>query len=48
VVYATKIMNFKPGVFGFHESWHIFVILGCLCHFILIALYVAPNYSIFY
>jgi hemolysin III len=43
VVYATKIMNFKPGVFGFHESWHIFVILGCLCHFILIALYVAPS-----
>ena len=43
VVYATKIMNFKPGVFGFHESWHIFVILGCLCHFILIAMYVAPS-----
>lgn len=43
VVYATKIMNFKPGVFGFHESWHIFVILGCLCHFILIAIYVAPS-----
>jgi len=42
VVYMTKIMNFKPGVFGFHESWHIFVIIGCLCHFILILTYVAP------
>jgi hemolysin III len=42
IVYMTKIMNFKPGVFGFHESWHIFVILGCLCHFILILAYVAP------
>ncbi len=46
VVYATKLMNFKPGVFGFHESWHIFVIAGCLCHFILIAFYIAPNHPI--
>lgn len=42
VVYATKIFNLKPGVFGFHEMWHIFVILGCICHYILIAVYVAP------
>src|SRR5215203_6100267 len=27
VVYTTKIFNFAPGVFGFHEVWHIFVIL---------------------
>jgi predicted membrane channel-forming protein YqfA (hemolysin III family) len=26
-------------VFGFHEIWHIFVILGCLAHFIVIAAY---------
>jgi hemolysin III len=43
IVYSTKLLNFKPGVFGYHESWHIFVILGCLCHFILIAIYVAPG-----
>jgi len=42
IVYITKTMNFFPGVFGFHEVWHIFVIVGCLCHFILIAIYVAP------
>lgn len=42
VVYATKIFNLKPGIFGFHEVWHIFVILGCLCHYILIVVYVAP------
>ncbi len=42
VVYITKIMDFVPGVFGFHEVWHIFVILGCLCHYIMIAVYVAP------
>jgi hemolysin III len=42
IVYITKTLDFVPGVFGFHESWHIFVILGCLCHFILILFYVAP------
>jgi len=36
IVYATKTMNFVPGVFGFHEVWHIFVILGCLCHYVAI------------
>jgi hemolysin III len=34
VVYATKIFNFAPGKFGFHEVWHIFVLLGALAHFI--------------
>lgn len=34
VVYVTKIFNFKPGVFGFHEVWHIFVLLAALAHFI--------------
>jgi hemolysin III len=47
VIYATKAFNWKPGVFGFHEVWHIFVILGCVCHFILIAFYVAPIPRIF-
>lgn len=34
VVYMTKIFNFKPGVFGFHEVWHIFVLLAAAAHFI--------------
>lgn len=42
VVYVTKTMNFVPSVFGFHEVWHIFVILGALAHFIMIAYYIAP------
>lgn len=42
VIYVTKIPNFVPGKFGFHEVWHIFVILGALAHFIMIAVYVAP------
>ena len=42
VVYITKILNFWPGKFGFHEVWHIFVLLGALAHFIAIAFFIAP------
>ncbi len=34
VIYTTKIFNFVPGKFGFHEVWHIFVLLGALAHFV--------------
>jgi hemolysin III len=34
LVYITKIMNFWPGKFGYHEVWHIFVLLGALAHFV--------------
>jgi hemolysin III len=43
VVYATKIFDFAPNRFGFHEVWHIFVILGALAHFVAVAAYVAPS-----
>jgi hemolysin III len=42
IVYVVEKPDFYPGVFGFHEVWHVFVILGCLSHFILVATYVAP------
>ena len=34
VIYATKTFNFIPEKFGFHEVWHIFVLLGAMAHFI--------------
>ena len=43
VVYVIKKPDFFPQVFGFHEVWHIFVILGCLCHYIVIAAFVATQ-----
>jgi hemolysin III len=43
IVYITRTLDFFPGKFGFHEVWHIFVILGCLCHFVAILLYIAPG-----
>jgi hemolysin III len=42
IVYASKRLDFFPDKFGFHEIWHIFVILGALAHFVMIAVYVAP------
>ncbi len=42
VIYITKKFDFFPQVFGFHEVWHLFVIAGCFCHFIVILTYVAP------
>jgi hemolysin III len=34
VIYITKKGNFFPGVFGFHEVWHIFVLLGAAAHYV--------------
>ena len=38
VVYATRMFNFVPGKFGFHEVWHLFVIAGALAHYISVLL----------
>lgn len=43
LVYITRRPDPFPGVFGFHELWHIFVLLGCLSHYILIAAFVAAG-----
>ncbi len=33
VIYITRRLDFVPNVFGFHEVWHIFVMLGAAAHF---------------
>ena len=33
LIYALKRPNLVPGVFGFHELWHLFVLGGSACHF---------------
>lgn len=40
VIYSTRAFNFYPGKFGFHEIWHIFVMLGALAHYVMIAVYI--------
>jgi hemolysin III len=42
VIYILKKPNPIPGVFGFHEIWHIFVILGAFSHFAIMLGYIAP------
>lgn len=39
VIYALKKPNPIPQVFGFHEIWHIFVILGTIFHYLTIYIY---------
>ncbi|MBW6473074.1 MAG: hemolysin III family protein [Anaerolineaceae bacterium] len=41
IIYITKFMDLFPGTFGFHEVWHIFVILGALSHYFVILKFIA-------
>jgi hemolysin III len=42
IILATRWPNIIRGKFGFHEIWHIFVLLGALFHFLLMWFYVLP------
>lgn len=42
MVYGLEKPNILPKKFGFHEIWHIAVILGALCHFLYMYFYVLP------
>ncbi|MDD2443107.1 MAG: hemolysin III family protein [Desulfotomaculaceae bacterium] len=42
LIYATRIPNFFPNKFGFHEVFHIFVSLGSVLHFIMIMRFILP------
>lgn len=35
IVYATKRPNPAPGVFGYHEIWHLFVLAGWGAHLVI-------------
>lgn len=41
IFYGTKWPRLRPGVFGFHEIWHLFVIAGSFAHFWAVFNYVA-------
>jgi hemolysin III len=42
LVYGLRRPNPVPGVFGFHELWHLFVMAGSACHFWAVLRYIAP------
>src|SRR5918999_4695088 len=42
LVYWLQRPNPIPGVLGFHELWHLFVMVGSACHFWAVLGYIAP------
>jgi hemolysin III len=42
VIFATERPRLWPGVFGAHELWHLFVMGGSICHFVVMVRFVAP------
>ena len=42
VVFALERPNPIPGRFGFHEIWHVFVVLGAAAHYFLMLHHVLP------
>lgn len=38
LVYLLRWPDPSPDVFGYHEVFHVMVILGCACHFVAVAL----------
>lgn len=41
IVYALKRPNLWPGVFGYHELWHLFVLAGSVCHYVMMLRFIA-------
>lgn len=42
VVFVIERPNPWPGVFGFHELWHLLVMIAAFLHFLLMHVYVLP------
>jgi hemolysin III len=43
VIYARRRPDPRPGVFGYHEVFHVLVVLAAAAHFIAVAAYAAPS-----
>lgn len=41
VIYGLKRPNISKNYFGFHELFHIFVLAGSLCHYVMMYFYIA-------
>lgn len=42
VIFASQRPRLWPGVFSSHELWHLFVLGGSACHFMVMLLFVVP------
>ena len=43
IVYATKRPRLMEGFFGFHELWHIMVMIGAVFHYLMILTFYLPS-----
>ena len=43
IVYATKTTDPSPEVFGYHEIFHLFVIIAAAVQYAAIAIYALPE-----
>jgi hemolysin III len=41
IIFAGRKFDFKPGIFGHHEVWHLCVVAAAVCHYILLWEYIA-------
>jgi hemolysin III len=42
VIYARRRPDPRPDVFGYHELFHVLVVVAALAHFVVVAAYAAP------
>lgn len=45
IIYATKIFDFFPKRFGFHEVFHLFIAAGSIVHYLMVLIYIVPMTS---
>jgi hemolysin III len=43
VVYALRRPDPRPAVFGYHELFHVLVVVAALAHFVAVAAYAVPG-----
>lgn len=43
IIYGARRPDPIPGVFGYHEIWHLFVLAGSASHYLLMLLHVLPD-----
>lgn len=42
MIFVVERPNPVPGVLGFHEIWHVIVVVAALLHYLLMYFYVLP------
>ena len=42
IIYATKMFDFFPKRFGFHEVFHLFIAAGSIVHYLMVLIYIVP------